>query len=272
MLAPTPLDPGQKYTPATYDPTSAVPVSDATYFAILAEDLCRLAAGGDPSDDDELDPRAAELLCRTTWDALNAKITSVNADKRRMAFAEQLKLDKEGYFEDMKAYYEQGGTSEPFLVAFPDTPVTFDSAREQWYLTLPAQFVNLPRYKNLPREQQAIVECMRVRDRTARRYIPMSAGMAASFMGNHAAGFQGNIGTTREGARLWLVLPPNQDAPDEKVLLKVVIRTRDEQMLPDPGYLFAASYAETLGMAWETWRRRGQQDNINDANAQTPRA
>jgi len=265
------LTPPDKLNTATYGAPTSTPLTDDNFFSMMAEDLCRMAAGGDPSDDDELDERQAELLCRTQFDFLMAKVTSSNANLRRAAFAEQLKLDKEGYFEDMKAYYEQGGTSEPFLVTFPNTPVQLDADREQYYIDLPKQFVNLPRYKNLPREQQAIVECMKVVDRTKRSYVPMTMSQARSFMGNHPAGFQGDIGTSREGAKLWLVMPPNEDAPDKKVLLKVVIRSRDEQLLPEPGYLFAPSYVETLSLAWAAWNGRGKQDNINDANGQTPR-
>jgi hypothetical protein len=265
------LTPPLPLNTAGFDAPTSTPFTDETYFPIMAEDLCRLAAGGDPSDDDELDPRQAELICRNAADALNAKITSTNANIRRQAFLEQLKLDKESYFEDLKAYYEQGGTSEPYIVAFPNTPVIFDKDREQWFIPLPAKFVDLPRYVNLPREQQATVECMRVRDRTKRRYIPMNATDAKYFMSNHSAGFQGNIGTNREGAILWLVMPPNEEAPDEKVLLKVVIRSREQTLAPEPGYLFAASYVETLSMALQMWQGRGAQDNINDANAQTAR-
>ena len=267
MLAPTPLPAPDFYGPDTLGSTDIL-YSAGNRYALVAEEYRRLESNGDPSDDEALTQEEAELLARQCADSRNAAVRSANADKSRMAFAEQLKLSKEGYFEDLKAYYEQGGTSEPFMVAFPDSPVLYSAARNQKYVKLPDAFVNLPRYQNLPSEQQAVVECMNYLDRAKRSYIPLPPHAGQQVIGLFDTGFQGNIGVLREGPLLWLYPALGYEVPDKTVLLRVVIRSRAETLLPQPGLLAAASDMEILSMMWNLRKGHGKQDKHNDSNPQ----
>lgn len=255
------------YTPAALAGVE-VSYTDATRFGVLGEEYRRLEANGDPGDDEALTQEEAELLARQCADSRNAAVRAVNADKSRTAFAEQLKLSKEGYFEDLKAYYEQGGTSEPFMVAFEDSPVLYSASRNQKYVQLPESFLKLPRYQNLPSEQQAVVECMNYLDRAKRSYIPLPPHAGQQVIGLFQTGFEGNIGVLREGPVLWLYPALGYDVPDATVLVKVVIRSRDETILPLPGLLAAASDMEILSMMWNLRKGRGKQDKHNDSNPQ----
>lgn len=241
----------------------------ANYFDVLAEQLHLMLSNGDPSDDSSYDLRELNLILRQADTQRNNAIRAINADKKRSAQIEQLKLDKESYFEDMKAYYEQGGTSEPFIVAFPDVALLLDGGRGQYYFILPDAFLAVGRYQNLPSEQHVLVEAMLYKERFLRQFIPLTGNQNMQAMGLWPGGLQGNTGYQREGKRVYLYPDPGTNVVDKKVLVKVVIRPPGSVLLSDPGYLPVVGAVETLSIAAEIIQHRGLQDKRNDGNPQT---
>ena len=228
---------------------------------ILASQVHRILAGGNPTADSPYDRREIKLAIEQTIVSMQGEITRLNQERLYKDGIERVEFDRKQYFEDMDAIYKYGGTSDDHIVTLEDWPVTTDTNGYSYSL-LPDSYVNLKRYQNLPGEEQIrAVEPMRRQDTFKRRYIPLSNGQQALVQG-----LQGNYGFYREGVRLYYYTPLGTAIPDATLRIKFVLRpVRNE--LPVPGLLVDAQDDMVIAKVVPMLMRKVAEDKINDNNA-----
>lgn len=272
-------------TPAfTADYTDFLSIPDAKFLDVLADQLELQLNGGQATDDSPYAWPYCRLCVQQAFDVETAETETKNLALLQADYLTRKKDETESYFLDMKARTEFWETPERWIQTFP-APLLYDKEREEQYFLLPAVFVNLRRYQNLPAEDG--VRDIVPRNRVARSkyrfaYVPSGANTFRSLPG----GLLGRWGFYREQTngillpavderppgttsqhRVYLVAPrPGQRVPDDVALNQVlVIRDNRTSGLPAPPLLLVQAF-NIQRRALETALLRTRSDKDADAN------
>jgi hypothetical protein len=253
-------------------PATPAPDYDRSYLAaptaeradVVAWQIFRILTGGQPVADSPYDIREIKLLYSQVMQEMQGEVNRLNAERLYKDTIERTAFDKAQYFDDMKAIYEYGGTSDDHLVTVYNWPVLFDANQGVYYSLLPEGWLNLKRYRQLPGEEiPRSVTPMKVQDRRKRRYIPLQGGQQ-----NLVEGLQGNLGYYIAGAtgeRIEYYYDPEIDFPDTQVKIERILRP-DRDTLPTPGLMQDAQDDMAIPKVVALIMRKAPADTKNDAN------
>lgn len=249
--------------PATQPTYTYLAQPTAERLDILAAQVHRILAGGNPTVDSPYDRREIILACEQVLVSMQGEIERLNKERKYKDAVDRLAYDKAQYFEDLDAIYKFGGTSDAHIVTLTDWPVLVDAAQELSYSLLPESFLNVKRYQNLPGEEDQVqtVEPMKWAERLKRRYIPLSAAQARLI-----TSLQGHYGFYRKGERLYYYTPKGCPMLDKTLKIEFVLRPVRDQ-LPEPGLLQDAQDDMVIPKVVAMIMRKGLEDKKNDNNA-----
>lgn len=244
---------------------------DAPRLQILGSQVHRILAGGDVTADSQWGRREVMLALEEVRAARQGQIDQLNADILYKDAIARTEYYRKQYFEDLDALFKLGGTADAWIRTYT-LPVLTDSDRGLKYFELPAQFIAIRRYQNLPSEE-GIRHVERVKwaanGNFAPRFIPTANGTHALFQSTFRGGMQGNILVVREDDRGYLHPDsPRVVIPDETLRVQFVLRPgRDE--LPAPGLIQDATDMDLVMGAVALLLKRGPEDKVSDNNVPT---
>lgn len=236
--------------------------------ALLAERCHRILDGGTPRPDSKYQRRELVLHAISAYQAQQGEVLYRNAQARQQDYLLRQKLEKEWYFDDLRAQAETGGTVDEFLYSFI-VPVLTDDTTDRDYADLPEEFLTLKRYANLPGEGIHDVLPLSRKDRLGMPFVPLKGSQSNLLMGL----FKGGIGKytwSRRSTRVLLDHEPGMTRPRErygKVELLLVMRRRKTDELPDAPLLQAAQDFDILARMLKLALKVVPEDKIDDNNS-----
>lgn len=253
------------------NPYAFIGIPSAERDTVLADQLELMLTGGNPSDDSPYDIRFVQLCVQESRIGLQNEIDQLNERIRQEDFVLRQKLEKDSYFDDLRARREDEASADRWIQAFR-IKLLLDVERDEQYFLLPQAFVQLRRYQNLPGEEGVRdIEALRRTDRGKYPFVYVPNGIDVLSAGVYAGGLQGNWGFYYEQYngehRVYLIPPTRLSAkiPDDFPLRgRVVVRESRLTSLPTAPLRRAASDWEILRRALDLALLRTKPDLTND--------
>lgn len=236
-------------------------------FELLAEQLHRLLAGGDPSRDSPYHRAELRLLCEQAWETLEAERIRKNKEIRLAWEERQLRINKELHIDALRERFDLGGTADYYTRPFV-LKVQYEKERELYYCLLPDDYVGLTRYERLPGE--GIVDVAPVKRSEQRKllFVPLEGGQTGLFQGLLRGGLQGNIAYYQEQGQLNFETEPGGPRFTwEEVLVRLIIRTDMQHALGEAAEVEPTTNLAILSQALQMMRQRTPTEDLsNDGN------
>ncbi len=236
-------------------------------FELLAEQLHRLLAGGDPSRDSPYHRAELRLLCEQAWETLEAERIRKNKEIRLNWEERQLKINKELHIDALRERFEMGGTADYYTRPFV-LQVLFDKQREIHYSLLPDDYVNLTRYERLPGEGIVDVAPVKRSEQRQLLFVPLEGGQTGLFQGLLRGGLQGNVAYYQEGPRLnYETEPGGHRFTWTELLVRMIIRDDMREELAEAAEFEPTTNLAILSQALQMMRQRTPTEDLsNDGN------
>ncbi|TGE29812.1 hypothetical protein [Hymenobacter metallicola] len=245
---------------------------DAARDLILADQLHHWLVGGPPTADSPYTTRELRLWVQQARLWLDAEITRKNKEIEQADFVTRQKLERESFFDDVRAKSEFGETPERWMQTFILQVLT-DPDTEEQYSELPEAFVNLRRYQNLPGEEgvYAVMAVKEVdRRHTEGTLVKLTPGQELLIDQTLPFGLFGRYGFRREGARIKYSRDRGmKPIAAAKLLAKLILRDSRLTTLPEAPLIAAAHDFEILKLAQQFALKRKAEDKLNDNNSTT---
>jgi len=236
---------------------------------VLAERLHRLLDGGTPRPDSKYQRRELLLHILSAYTAQQGEVLFRNAQALQQDYLLRQKMEKEWYFDDLRAQSELGGTVDEFIYPYV-VPVLVDTTTDRDYADLPEEFLTLKRYGNLPGESIQDVQPLTRKDRLTMPFVPLRGSQESLLAGLFKGGLGGKLTWSRRSTRVFFDHDPGcprASARFDQVELLLVMRRRKAGELPEPALLQAAQDFDILARAQKLALKVVPEDKINDNNA-----
>lgn len=197
-------------------------------YSIIAEQIQRIFAGGDSSEDNELDIREVELLVS-------------------QAHANLIKID---YFNNLKAEGLHGVNGQ-FKTTIYKLPIKLDEDRQEKYVELPKQYLNLPHGKGL----DFVSEWNKPK---AKPILITTAGHDFFSEGQLWSHMEGHFTCYPEGSRVYFSNKTNREFMVKFANVRLVLN--------DPSNVSADQEMAIIGEVTRILSIRRPQDKQNDGN------
>ena len=254
--------------PAPLFSAPAIEPLDPVRAEVLAERAHRILDGGTPRPDSRYQRRELVLHVISAYEAQEAERLLRNAQALQQDYLLRQKLEKEWYFDDLRAQSELGGTADEFVYSYV-LPVHSD-LYERDFVDLPAEFLTLKRYGNLPGEGVADVQPLTRKDRLTARFVPLVGGQDGLLAGLFKDGLGGVYTWQRRGARVLLDRDPGLARVKDRfpsLELLLVLRRRKTDELPAPPLVQAAQDFDILARVLKLALKKVPEDKVDDNNA-----